>query len=102
MATASATEDFSQLCIASKYSEVDKISIILERGKCNVNCIGYDGWAPLHWACIKGHVDVVRVLVSKFKADVTIQSPYGNTPLMLARAVASTPASPVLAGPLFS
>ena len=58
---------------------------ILECGKCTVNCTEYhSGWTPLQWACYKGHVDMVRVLVSEFKADMTVQTLIGNKPLTLA------------------
>ena len=78
------TSEADQLITATRSGDVEKVREILECGKCNVNCTDYNGWTPLHWACLKGHVDVVRVLVSEFKADMTIQTSYGVTPLMLA------------------
>ena len=69
---------------ATQSGDVEKVREILECGKCTVNCTDYAGWTPLHWACKKGHVDVVRVLVSEFKADMTIQTSYCDTPLIIA------------------
>ena len=75
-----------QLFKATLSGDVEKVREILECGKCTVNCTDYiyNGWTPLHYACVRGHADVVRVLVSQFKADMTIQTPSGYTPLMLA------------------
>ena len=28
-------------------------------------------WSPLHWACTRGHKDVVEYLVEKAKCDVS-------------------------------
>ena len=69
---------------AAKSGDVEKVREILECGKCTVNCTDSFGWTPLHWACCKRHIDVIRVLVSEFKADMTIPTPYGVTPLKLA------------------
>ena len=77
--------DQLRLLIATKSGRVKKVREILECGKCTVNCTDSDGWTPLHWACFRGQVDVVWVLVSEFKADMTIRTPFGNTPLMIAR-----------------
>ena len=83
-AKTSYSKDTEQLFKATQSGDVEKVREILECGKCTVNCTDYSGWTPLHWACNKGHVDFVRVLVSEFKADKTIQTRFGNTPLMLA------------------
>ena len=46
-----------------------------------MNCRGYFGWTPLHEACCTGDVDMVRMLISEFQADTTLQDVWGNTPL---------------------
>ena len=40
----------------------------------------YDGRTPLHLACKKGHLEVVKVLL-KHKADINFQDKYGRCPL---------------------
>ena len=69
---------------AVRSGDVEKVREILESGKSSINCTDPIGWTPLHWACYKGHVDIVMVLVSEFKADTTIQTPYVNSPLITA------------------
>ena len=36
---------------------------------------------PLHWASLKGHLDIVRYFVEKRQCDVECRNKYGNTPL---------------------
>ena len=52
-------------------------------GRYNVNCTDSRGQIPLHYACKKGFIDVVKAL-SKFQADLNIQDSDGLTALMLA------------------
>ena len=49
----------------------------------DVNVIGLDGWAPLHWSAYKGRADLLRLLVDN-GADVNIESEKGNAALYLA------------------
>jgi hypothetical protein len=42
-----------------------------------------EGWSPIHYAVTKGHLPIVRYLVSK-EADVNIGTPNNTTSLMLA------------------
>ena len=78
------TSEADQLFKATQSGDVEKVREILEHGKCTVNCTDSTGWTPLHWACKKGYVAVVRVLVSEFKADMTIRTSSGATPLIYA------------------
>lgn len=41
------------------------------------------GWAPLHYAATKGHLDVMRMLLEE-NAYIDAASPNGTTPLMMA------------------
>ena len=78
-------EDIVQLCDAAKSGDVDKVRTILKRGKGAQNRYAdLDGYTPLHWACETGHLNVVKVLLSEFKASTVIQTAYGDTPLTLA------------------
>ena len=69
---------------AAESGDIMKVREILDYGKFTVNCTNSTGWTPLHSACHGGYLDIVRLLVSEFKADMTIQTTHGDTPLMLA------------------
>jgi hypothetical protein len=45
--------------------------------------VNHDGWPPLAYACLEGHVDVARYLI-EHGADVNGRAVNGATPLMLA------------------
>lgn len=38
--------------------------------KADVNARNNDGWTPLHRAAYSGHLEIVKLLVVEFKADV--------------------------------
>ena len=38
---------------------------------------------PLHYACMKGYVDIVKILIEK-NADLNVKNKYNNTPLHIA------------------
>ena len=63
---------------AASRGDVDKARELLKHGKCDVNCRGIAGNTPLLRACNKGHIDMVRILIS---ADTTLQDRWGYTPL---------------------
>ena len=70
---------------AARDGDVDKVRKLLEHGRYDVNEVSglYSG-TPLHVACKRGHLNVARVLIGTFKADMTIQNRDGATALMLA------------------
>ena len=49
-----------------------------------VDCRNNSKQTPLHLACSKGHLGVVRMLVFEHKADLDAQNNSGNTPLHIA------------------
>jgi ankyrin repeat protein/GTPase SAR1 family protein len=76
---------FNLLHNAASLGDVGKVRQILELSKCCVNCTDYYRQTPLHHACFKGHINVVRVLISEFSANMNLKdSAEGSTPLMLA------------------
>ena len=67
--------------------DVDEARELLKRGRyddIDVNCTDEHGNTPLNWACLCGHVDMVRMLISEFQADTTLQDERGDTPLNVA------------------
>ena len=42
-----------------------------------------NGWTALHWACVNGHVDVVKALLRHPKIHVNAANSIGNTPFLL-------------------
>ena len=71
---------------AAKSGDVDKVRRLLRHkgGKYKVECPTYDGCTSLHLAASKGHLDVVRVLLSEFKANADARTNSSKTPLHLA------------------
>ena len=66
--------DSNRLFKVIKCGDVDQARNLLERGKYDVNSIwDKDGMTLLHHACEQGHLDIVRMLVSEFKADVNVE-----------------------------
>ena len=67
---------------AAESGDLDKARKLLETGKYDVNNTGtYYGDTPLLCACRGGHLDMVRMLISEFKADMNIVNRYNKTPL---------------------
>ena len=72
---------------AAELGDLDKARELLETGEYDVNSRdygAYDRETPLHCACRGGHLDVVRMLISEFKADMNIVNGFNNTPLHVA------------------
>jgi ankyrin len=82
---ATSLANISLLFEAVVQGDVDKVRVLLECDEsAYCNNINSNGGTPLHYACGYGHLGMVRMLVSEFKADVTVQCPEGITPLMAA------------------
>jgi len=62
-----------------KDGNVKKVDVLLTRGE-SVNAKDDQGMTLLHWACDRGHEDVVRYLI-KNKAEINAQDADGQTPL---------------------
>ena len=75
-----------QVSIAARSGDVDKVRRLLKDSGCDVNVTDNKNWTPLHYACTWGDLDMARVLIGTFKADMTIQNRDidGATALMLA------------------
>jgi uncharacterized protein len=81
------TADESPLMLASLKGLLPVVVKLIERGA-DVN---KPGWAPLHYAATKGHLEVINVLLENH-AYIDAASPNGSTPLMMA-AMYGTPSA---------
>ena len=79
--------DESPLMLASLKGLLPVVVQLIERGA-DVN---KPGWAPLHYAATKGHLEVMKVLLENH-AYIDAASPNGSTPLMMA-AMYGTPSA---------
>lgn len=79
--------DESPLMLASLRGLLPVVVKLIERGA-DVN---KPGWAPLHYAATKGHLEVINVLLENH-AYIDAASPNGSTPLMMA-AMYGTPSA---------
>lgn len=71
--------DESPLMLAALGGQLETVRHLIERGA-DVN---KTGWAPLHYAATRGHVEVMNFLLDK-SAYIDAASPNGTTPLMMA------------------
>ena len=72
------------LLVAVQSGDVEKVRELLASGRYDVNGVDEDGWTPLHHACVEGQLDMARMLIAEFNADMSIQNSSGAIPLMLA------------------
>ena len=62
---------------------LDELSVLLEAGA-NINQSGEDGYTPLHWAALLGHLEVVKYLTAT-GASRFLRNDDGETPLEVAQ-----------------
>ncbi|XP_046371140.2 ankyrin repeat domain-containing protein 50-like [Haliotis rufescens] len=65
------------------YGHRDMFKFLVSQGA-NVSQVDDDGDNILHWACIGGHVSMVKYLLSQHIIDINSRSKKGKTPLMKA------------------
>ncbi|GGP19728.1 hypothetical protein GCM10007981_04580 [Thermocladium modestius] len=68
-----------ELLEAAEYGDAKKVKTLLEAGA-DPNTKDEYGSTPLHWAALKGHLDVVELLL-KHGADPNVKDEDGSTPL---------------------
>ena len=71
--------DDTMLHIASRNAAIEDVLLLLEHGA-NINIQGDLGYTALHYACMKGHLDVVKLLL-KYKASKTIKNEFDEQPI---------------------
>ena len=69
------------LALTIKKGDIERVNALLEIGA-DVNERGSrnsqsERFTPLYWACVKGHVDIVRLLLNR-GADVDVKNYYGT------------------------
>ena len=71
-----------QLFCAAVGNRVSEISSLLkDHPEIDVNWTDSTRWTALHFACRKGHVEIVKLLLAHPKIDVNLRSSNGDTPL---------------------
>jgi ankyrin repeat protein len=78
-----------ELIEAADENNVSEVLRLLRAGA-DVNVKNQHGWTPLHWAGIKGHVQVFQAL-REHGADIEVKSPSGKTPLHFACSYGNLP-----------
>uniref|UniRef100_A0A1B6GL95 Uncharacterized protein n=1 Tax=Cuerna arida TaxID=1464854 RepID=A0A1B6GL95_9HEMI len=68
---------------ASCIGDIDTVAELLAKGVDPNAKHKINGWTPLHWACKRGHLDIVSLLLNN-KADKSVVAEKGETPLSLA------------------
>jgi uncharacterized protein len=79
--------DESPLMLASLKGQARLVQKLIDKGA-DVN---KPGWAPLHYAATRGHLEVMNILLENH-AYIDASSPNGSTPLMMA-ALYGTPSA---------
>uniref|UniRef100_A0A131Y1G2 Putative ankyrin repeat and dhhc-type zn-finger domain protein n=1 Tax=Ixodes ricinus TaxID=34613 RepID=A0A131Y1G2_IXORI len=67
---------------AACYGDEEAVITLVERNVRINSQHDINGWTPLHWACKRGHVAIVRYLLNQ-GADPTLTTLKGETPAML-------------------
>ena len=83
--------DESPLMIAALNGTTDLAQQLIAKGA-DVN---KTGWAPLHYAATRGHLQMISLLLDKY-AYIDAASPNGTTPLMMAAFYGTPPAVKLL------
>jgi acyl-CoA-binding protein len=71
------------VCELASIGNLDAFSELYQRNSNIINVKDKEGMSPLHWAADRGHIEVVRFLLSH-GADIDAQDNCGNTPLHIA------------------
>ena len=74
-----------QLHLAARAGNVDEVRDLLNKGRYEVNMVATTfNETPLHKACKQGRLNVARLLIGTFNADMAITNRDGATAIMLA------------------
>ncbi|CAG8610658.1 13236_t:CDS:2 [Acaulospora morrowiae] len=63
-----------------KQGEYNEVSKILDSGEVDINAKDDQGLSPLHWACDRGHLEIVKLLIER-GANVNLLTSEDETPL---------------------
>lgn len=71
----------TSLHLAAGSGDLEEVRSLLQCGNIDVDCTDQYGQTPAHYACTGGHLDVITMLVSEYKADLDKRD---DTPLLVA------------------
>lgn len=77
--TALYSSDGEILCKAAATGDTEGLNGLMQLGL-NVSSPNYDNRTALHLAAAEGNLQMVKLLVEKFKANLNLMDKYGNTP----------------------
>ena len=66
-------------CAGLGGSSVECVELLINEFHCDINTKGAYGRTILHKACYKGHISLVRLLVTKYKCDLKASDSNGDT-----------------------
>ena len=72
------------LKIALKYEKDEVMLLLITKLKCDPSIKGIFNRSPLHVACEKGNLSLVRTLIRDYHADLNDKDRFGETPFILA------------------
>jgi len=58
--------------------------LLRDHPEIDVNGTNYSRWTPLHAACSRGHIEVIKLLLAQPGINVNLKDSAGETPLFFA------------------
>jgi ankyrin repeat protein len=63
---------WSAMTFAAEFNDIDAVHMLCEEFHANVNNMENDEWTPLLFASYHGHEPLIRVLIEKYGADISL------------------------------
>ncbi|XP_067653397.1 myotrophin-like [Haliotis asinina] len=76
--------DLTPVMVAARWRHRDVVEFLVGRGA-NVSLVDKNGYNILHWACYKGDLETVKLVLSMNVVDINTKNNYGETAVYLAR-----------------
>ena len=63
--------------------DIEAVQLLTTSANSSADVLDAASWAPLHYACVHGHVDIVSHLILRAGSNPNITTPVGSSPLLL-------------------